>query len=99
MLQGTRDTHIVRGISLGVLGRILEKIMGNDLPDDVTPVLVTIQFQRYKLREAQADGAVALRTIRFRLTMVKTRVCKMMSQIHIRIQVSLISCEHHGLPI
>ena len=31
--------------------------------------------------------------------MVKARVCNMMSRIHVRIQVSLISCERHGLPI
>ena len=29
-----------------------ERVLGNDLPDDVTSVHVTVQFQRYKLREA-----------------------------------------------
>ena len=46
------------GISLGIIGESLEKgTISTDLTDDVTPVHVTIQFQCYKLREAQAPGA------------------------------------------
>ena len=42
-----RDTHIMRGISFGIIGRSVQKrIIGTNFTDDVTILHVTILVQR-----------------------------------------------------